>query len=272
MRKRQTVDIEQVDTDDALADPAAVPSSSTSGRGASSLRQPSTSRGVSCGVVAALLLLVATLFLVLSGLGYFVMSAHHDRVELGTMRERARSDAAALDSTKHHVAVLEARVESLQSQLIAFESANALLESKLEHISEGRTEARAQLALCQEQLRLEIATARSLGAGGRPVHSQQQQQSEGQQQSVLRRTNGESLLEPSGLGRDVLQCTVNVTGDYEADFRAEHAQDKFVLAYFLPQKTHGTFVEFGAGDGITASNSYFFEKHLCWTGICIEPR
>ena len=228
-------------------------------------RQSSTSRGVSCGVGAAFLLLVATLFLALSGLGYFVLSAHHDRVELGTMRERARSDAATLDSTKHRVAVLEARLDSLQSQLVACQSANTLLESKLEHIGEGRTEARAQLALCQEQLRLEIATARSLGAGGRPVQplSQQQQQSERSQNSPRK---------PSGLRRDVLQCTVNVTGDYEVDFRAEHAQDKFVLAYFLPQKTHGTFVEFGAGDGVTASNSYFFEKHLCWTGICIEPR
>ncbi|MFC9599759.1 FkbM family methyltransferase [Peribacillus butanolivorans] len=30
-------------------------------------------------------------------------------------------------------------------------------------------------------------------------------------------------------------------------------------------------MDIGAQDGITFSNSYFFEKHKDWKGICAEP-
>ena len=30
-------------------------------------------------------------------------------------------------------------------------------------------------------------------------------------------------------------------------------------------------MEFGASDGVSNSNSYYFEKHLDWKGICVEP-
>lgn len=33
----------------------------------------------------------------------------------------------------------------------------------------------------------------------------------------------------------------------------------------------GVFVEVGAFDGEALSNSFFFEKHLGWRGICVEP-
>lgn len=36
-------------------------------------------------------------------------------------------------------------------------------------------------------------------------------------------------------------------------------------------KRNGFFVEVGAHDGISFSNTYFFEKNLGWNGICIEP-
>ena len=35
--------------------------------------------------------------------------------------------------------------------------------------------------------------------------------------------------------------------------------------------TGGFFVDIGAGDGITLSNTYYFERNLGWTGICFEP-
>ena len=34
---------------------------------------------------------------------------------------------------------------------------------------------------------------------------------------------------------------------------------------------HGFFVELGANDGFTQSNTYYFEKFLAWTGILVEP-
>ena len=53
----------------------------------------------------------------------------------------------------------------------------------------------------------------------------------------------------------------------ESMYHAQDAQDQLVN-YVLKGKTHGFFVEFGAGDGSFHSNSKFFETQLCWTGLC----
>jgi FkbM family methyltransferase len=47
-------------------------------------------------------------------------------------------------------------------------------------------------------------------------------------------------------------------------------QDMFVLAA-LSAKQRGFFVEFGASDGITLSNTFMLEKELGWSGILCEP-
>ena len=39
----------------------------------------------------------------------------------------------------------------------------------------------------------------------------------------------------------------------------------------IGEKRNGYFVEFGAGDGITFSNSYMLETEFGWTGIVVEP-
>ena len=52
--------------------------------------------------------------------------------------------------------------------------------------------------------------------------------------------------------------------------RAQLCQDLFV-SYFTEEKKNGFFVEFGATDGITLSNTYIFEKYCNWTGILAEP-
>lgn len=41
--------------------------------------------------------------------------------------------------------------------------------------------------------------------------------------------------------------------------------------FYFNNKKNGVFVEFGANDGITNSNTYYLEKELEWNGICIEP-
>jgi len=47
-------------------------------------------------------------------------------------------------------------------------------------------------------------------------------------------------------------------------------QDQWVL-HKTKAKTNGYFVEFGACDGITLSNTYLLEKAFGWSGIVAEP-
>ena len=50
---------------------------------------------------------------------------------------------------------------------------------------------------------------------------------------------------------------------------SQYGQDQVVYELLGKPKT-GIFVDIGANDGTTFSNSLFFEK-LNWTGVCIEP-
>ena len=47
-------------------------------------------------------------------------------------------------------------------------------------------------------------------------------------------------------------------------------QDKWLNENIFKNKRNGVFVDVGAY-GILYSNTYFYEKELGWTGICIEP-
>lgn len=51
---------------------------------------------------------------------------------------------------------------------------------------------------------------------------------------------------------------------------SQSGQDAFVLNYF-DNKRNGIFVDIGANDGVSLSNTYYLEKELGWTGICFEP-
>jgi FkbM family methyltransferase len=54
-------------------------------------------------------------------------------------------------------------------------------------------------------------------------------------------------------------------------YYSQAGQDKFVNEKLFHNKKKGIFVDVGAHDGISYSNSYYFEKELGWTGICVEP-
>ena len=56
-----------------------------------------------------------------------------------------------------------------------------------------------------------------------------------------------------------------VTGGYGAG-----GQDIYV-ADLLGRPRDGTFVDIGANDGVTISNTLYFEKELDWSGLAIEP-
>jgi|UniRef100_A0A6C0BK02 FkbM family methyltransferase len=47
-------------------------------------------------------------------------------------------------------------------------------------------------------------------------------------------------------------------------------QDREVLEYYH-YKRNGYFIEVGAHDGVSYSNTYLLEKNYGWTGICVEP-
>ncbi len=54
-------------------------------------------------------------------------------------------------------------------------------------------------------------------------------------------------------------------------YYSQFEQDRFLDEVFFAKKTGGFFVDVGAHDGISYSNSAFFEFHRKWTGICVEP-
>jgi len=51
---------------------------------------------------------------------------------------------------------------------------------------------------------------------------------------------------------------------------SEDNQDFFVLD-LLNYKKNGFFVDLGASDGVTASNTFLLEKFYKWEGICVDP-
>ena len=52
--------------------------------------------------------------------------------------------------------------------------------------------------------------------------------------------------------------------------RSQLAQDLNVISFYNNMK-NGYFIEIGASDGISLSNTYLLEKKYNWNGICIEP-
>jgi FkbM family methyltransferase len=53
-------------------------------------------------------------------------------------------------------------------------------------------------------------------------------------------------------------------------YYSQYKQDEYLNENFFKNKKNGVFVEIGAHDGVSGSNSLFFEETLHWDGICIE--
>lgn len=56
-----------------------------------------------------------------------------------------------------------------------------------------------------------------------------------------------------------------------AHYHSMEGQDEFVHQHFFENKHNGVFLDIGAYDGVTGSNTCFFERYLGWTGVCFEP-
>ncbi|NCU04926.1 MAG: FkbM family methyltransferase [Chitinophagaceae bacterium] len=52
---------------------------------------------------------------------------------------------------------------------------------------------------------------------------------------------------------------------------SQYEQDKFLNTVVFNNKTGGVFIDIGAHDGITFSNSFFFENEKKYSGFCVEP-
>jgi FkbM family methyltransferase len=54
-------------------------------------------------------------------------------------------------------------------------------------------------------------------------------------------------------------------------YKSQYKQDRLVNCLFFKNQKEGVFLDIGASDGVSLSNTYFFEKNKCWKGICVEP-
>lgn len=56
-----------------------------------------------------------------------------------------------------------------------------------------------------------------------------------------------------------------------SDFHSQSGQDRYVHETFFRDRTGGTFVDIGGYDGVTGSNTLFFEQSRGWQGLLVEP-
>lgn len=54
-------------------------------------------------------------------------------------------------------------------------------------------------------------------------------------------------------------------------YKSQHGQDKWANEHVFGGHVHGVFVDLGCYDGVTYSNTWYFERVLNWTGVCVEP-
>ena len=54
-------------------------------------------------------------------------------------------------------------------------------------------------------------------------------------------------------------------------YQSQYQQDKILNEKYFKNRVGGVFVDIGAHDGKSLSNTFFYEKALNWSGLCIEP-
>ncbi len=57
----------------------------------------------------------------------------------------------------------------------------------------------------------------------------------------------------------------------KTNYFSQYSQDKFLNEVVFSNKKRGFYIDIGAHDGVSFSNSLFFEKYNNWDGICVEP-
>jgi FkbM family methyltransferase len=54
-------------------------------------------------------------------------------------------------------------------------------------------------------------------------------------------------------------------------YHSQWGQDKWIVEALLPGMESGVFVDVGAHDGVSFSNTLYLEQRLGWTGLAVEP-
>jgi FkbM family methyltransferase len=88
------------------------------------------------------------------------------------------------------------------------------------------------------------------------------------QSEIGQALKGEKSRKRADLNRKIHEIRQMLTPAYV--FMSQAGQDVVVDRLF-GQKTGGTFVDVGGYDGVTGSNTIFFEKWRGWTGVLVEP-
>jgi len=57
----------------------------------------------------------------------------------------------------------------------------------------------------------------------------------------------------------------------KSKYYSQEGQDTLVYSLFFNNTKNRFFLDIGAHDGVSFSNTFFFETHLDWKGICVEP-
>lgn len=57
---------------------------------------------------------------------------------------------------------------------------------------------------------------------------------------------------------------------FKMNYYSQYGQDKYLLEEIFPNKNDGYYVDIGAHDGVSLSNTKKFEE-IGWNGVCIEP-
>ena len=73
------------------------------------------------------------------------------------------------------------------------------------------------------------------------------------------------------LSRDVLRPEFSREQLDREGYRSQYGQDKWVVETLLPRTAKGVFVDVGAHDGVSFSNTCYLEQKLNWTGVAVEP-
>ena len=71
--------------------------------------------------------------------------------------------------------------------------------------------------------------------------------------------------------RNVPQLSFSPESLKSEGYSSQHGQDKYINETFFKGREGGVFIDIGANDGVSLSNTLFFEKALKWDGLAIEP-